>query len=637
MVSDERYVMHDMLRALGYLITISSIGVPAGLRAATEDAFRRPSADHSAFVTVEPKSIQPLIAQLGNDQYLLRRHAELRLIEIGAEAFDLLQEAANHADLEIATRAKYVLHRIRIEWARPDDSAEVQLIMQRYGDLSPAERRQRIQQLAALSDDQGVGGLSRIARYDSSPILSRNAALAILRLPALSRDQSARRVAILDKEIGPSHRAAVDWIRAHFEQLPDPKSFDKGWNGLISEELKLLEEEAGQNDAEIVFGLLKYYLKHCSRADSGESTIVPLMQMVNLSLREGVSLRNALVFAISWSMDNQQWDALSQLEENFADEIKQNRLLLYFLAVASGKQGDHERAESAAEMAFTIDLDDAAQRLEIAETIAELGRHDWAEREWRRLIDLLSPTESLYARRSLATLCLHDRGEDEEAARLLAESLDAIKNDPKLKDRFKSNDGRKWLGQYEAEQAYFLACHAESLGEYQQQRKHLDAAIRSNPENPDVLIAMYRAKNADEAYRKSTIARIKKSSKKLENEIRQNPDIPHNYNHWAWLISNTEGDYEKSVAYSLRSLTVKPEDPRRLGMVARCYYDLRSLDLVPESPSCLDTLGRCYFASGDLENAIKYQRKAVERHPHLMVMRRQLDLFERDLAAKKQK
>ena len=64
------------------------------------------------------------------------------------------------------------------------------------------------------------------------------------------------------------------------------------------------------------------------------------------------------------------------------------------------------------------------------------------------------------------------------------------------------------------------------------------------------------------------------------------------YNQWAWLVTNTEGDFAQAVQHSLRSL-----------------------ELAPDEPSYLDTLGRCYFAAGDVENAIKSQRKAVELAP----------------------
>ena len=67
-------------------------------------------------------SVSRLIEQLGSDHYYLRRRAEQQLIERGADVFDQLQQAEEHPDLEIATRAQYILQQIRIEWIRPGDS-----------------------------------------------------------------------------------------------------------------------------------------------------------------------------------------------------------------------------------------------------------------------------------------------------------------------------------------------------------------------------------------------------------------------------------------------------------------------------------------------------------------------------------
>ena len=94
----------------------------------------------------------------------------------------------------------------------------------------------------------------------------------------------------------------------------------------------------------------------------------------------------------------------------------------------------------------------------------------------------------------------------------------------------------------------------------------------------------------------------------MEKENKQSPEEAYKYNQWAWLVSNTEGDFNKAVKRSQHSL-----------------------ELQPESPSYMDTLGRCYYAVGDLDSAIKVQRKAVALHPHLMVMQRQLKLFEDEL------
>ena len=61
----------------------------------------------------------------------------------------------------------------------------------------------------------------------------------------------------------------------------------------------------------------------------------------------------------------------------------------------------------------------------------------------------------------------------------------------------------------------------------------------------------------------------------------------------------------------------------------------KSLEIRPDTGGYLDTLGRCYYAKGDLENAVKYQSKAVELDPHSQQIRRQLKVFQDELAKKK--
>jgi len=174
-----------------------------------------------------------------------------------------------------------------------------------------------------------------------------------------------------------------------------------------------------------------------------------------------------------------------------------------------------------------------------------------------------------------------------------------------------SEVGRYRLNLLQAQKEFYLACYFESQDNYQEQRKHLELAIAHDQLDADILIAMYRLKDADKSFHESTLTRIRRACKVLENRIQEDPENPQHYNHWAWLVSNTEGDFQKAVQYSLRSL-----------------------ELSPNSPSLLDTLGRCYYAAGDLENAIKFQRQAVQQHPRVMVMKRQLEQFERELAEK---
>ncbi len=84
----------------------------------------------------------------------------------------------------------------------------------------------------------------------------------------------------------------------------------------------------------------------------------------------------------------------------------------------------------------------------------------------------------------------------------------------------------------------------------------------------------------------------------------------HYMNEYAWLVSNTEGDYRKALEYSLKSLEMDPDSAK------------------------YDTCGRCYFAVGDLENALLMQRRALKLDPHSPPMIRQLKEFEDAMAAR---
>jgi tetratricopeptide (TPR) repeat protein len=76
-------------------------------------------------------------------------------------------------------------------------------------------------------------------------------------------------------------------------------------------------------------------------------------------------------------------------------------------------------------------------------------------------------------------------------------------------------------------------------------------------------------------------------------------------------VGNTTGDYDEAVRLSQRSLEIRPD-----------------------YPGYLDTLGRCYYAKGDFENAIKHQSQAVKLDPHSGQIRRQLEFFKKEQAAR---
>ncbi len=212
---------------------------------------------------------------------------------------------------------------------------------------------------------------------------------------------------------------------------------------------------------------------------------------------------------------------------------------------------------------------------------------------------------------------LHDHLENEEAAEVLEPLVQAIqKKNAVLQQYKKIVQYYKRLRVFElpnpqslaAQSHYYRAWHFGQIQDTEQQREELELAVKHDPEDADVLIAMHRLPGADEAWRQDARKRIQSLSRQFQKAIDQEPGEATFYNQWAWLISNTEGDFERAVRYSHRSL-----------------------ELRPDTASFLDTLGRCYYSTGDYATAILYQRQAIEGQPHLQVMQRQLALFEKKL------
>jgi tetratricopeptide (TPR) repeat protein len=617
--------------------------------------------------------IKQLVVQLGSDDYTKRRDAEAALVQLGSAAFDYLQAAQSDPDLEIATQSQYLLYRVPIDWLRPEDPAEVRELMSNYAGANARERRGIITQLSKLASGAGLAALCRIAHYDMSSVTARYAAIRALNSHGVLVSSAQEAARTIYREIGDSSRDPVRWLRLYATQLEHLERVDTAWSTLVADETARLSSENRSTNPRLILGLIQFYvelnrdhgddqslfnaledkmgfLNTQTRAIDANTTWVvsrmldkedaaalnsafrrylrwvthdPLLAKVMTS--ERAASYASLALTLSWVQDNQEWEVLKLLENRYSKEIKEDRLLMYLVAANHAAADQPAEASQLAERAFKLVAPDLADRNELGEVVAELGHHDWAEREWQHVIDECSivDLESMKARRSIANWCLHDRGDDKAAADLLGEVCDAVDQrkkklaedqkspDPNLDVVILSENSKYFVSALKIQREYFLACHLESQGDYAGQQKHLEAAFRLDQQDPDVLIAMFRLKEADEIYREKVAGRVRRTIDQVEQMIESNPDEPQWYNHYAWLVSNTEGDFDKAVRYSLKSL-----------------------ELCPNTPSYLDTLGRCYYAAGDLENAIKYQRQAVAMHPKVKVMKKQLEMFEQALADK---
>ena len=144
------------------------------------------------------------------------------------------------------------------------------------------------------------------------------------------------------------------------------------------------------------------------------------------------------------------------------------------------------------------------------------------------------------------------------------------------------------------------------------QKEFLDKGLAADPEDLDVLIACYHLPGQTPEYHAKIVESIKKTSEKLRDDITANPEDAAACNQYAWLVGNTEGNFDEAIKCSQKSIELQPEEGG--------YYD---------------TLAHAYFGKGDLENAVKNQLKAAELDPHSGLIQRKLELFRKKLEEKK--
>ncbi|HEX2473873.1 MAG TPA: hypothetical protein VHK01_03945, partial [Lacipirellulaceae bacterium] len=595
----------------------------AGAESPSDTAKNGRGNDSTANGPASKERIAELIRQLGSPQFAVRRAAAIELRQIGAEAFDLLNVATDDADLEVAASARYLLRQITVRWVRSEDSATVRGLLHEYGDRPDATRMLHVQTLARLSGGDGIAALCRIARYDRSPLVSRAAALEIIR----PREHTTKRI-VLDpdtasRELGDSSRLAAAWLQQYIEQLRDPAASIDPWQKFVDEENAKLEEGTEETNTEIVCGLVWNLADLHRQLDNQKMLSTAVDRMIVLDADDSSETTTRL---LAWLTKHKSWQVLDEMLAKHQSRIEQSKRALYYAALARARQGKTEVAEELAQKAAALEPQTPLESFITAhQDLEEHSQFEWAVREYRRVVDKepVASREGIFARVYLANM-LHDYEKHQQAAEALEPLVKAVQGEgrvgqfySKLQDDYQNALPLPRADALAARLHYYRAWQYREEGDRRRERDELELAIRFDPTDADVLIAMYRWPDADEKWRESTRRRIRDLAQSFQQEIDADPSDPTAYNQWAWLISNTEGDYQKAIRYSHRSLELIPPE---VGEDAGAGF--------------LDTLGRCYYAAGDYENAVKYQRQAVEKVDYMQVMHRQLALFEKTLAEK---
>jgi tetratricopeptide (TPR) repeat protein len=555
--------------------------------------------------------ISVLIAKLGDSHYAVRQSAQEELGKLGADAFDALVAAEDNDDLEIAARARFLVHCIRIDWIHETDSPQVKQALTDYDAKSLHDRLEVLLQLAQMPRSEALEPLCRLIRFERSPILAKEGALRIMVQPDSADSSWQQQSRQILRALANSDRAPARWLRNYVRAHDDPRGAIAEWSKLVAEELAISNSSDQPGEMGIQSSLMQNYAELLI-ANQRRAEAIAVMRKVISRVNDNV---DSLVSFVDWLVEQKAWEVVDETARQFDRTFAADRTLLYAQAQSFKERGDAAQAEKYALQAFKIvstDQDDLTARFTVAQRLWMHGMTAWSEREYRRIVDSDPPeSEQVLKGRNLLADMFHDQGRDAEAAAMLGRLVDQFEKNGELASKIIGEFDMR-PGLLRAQLHYYRACQAHENKDRKREVAELDEAIeKGDPADPDpdVIIALYRLPNQTPQRHQQTLDLIHKAAQSYETNLAAQSD-PNNarivYNEYAWLISNTEGDFDRALDYAKKSVELSSGD----GEV-------------------LDTLGHCYAARKDYDNAVKCQEKAVLLDPGSMQIRHALNDFRR--------
>ena len=392
------YLLIALLRHAGRLALCMTIVVTAGAFAAEPAADRQqPSAKQFE------QRVRELIERLGDDDFFAREQAQRELAKLAFEAFEALDAATNHEDLEVAARARRLLQSMKVQWTSRDDSPTVQKLLAAYDDLSTSDKRARMRALAELPDGQGVAALCRMVRYEKSSVLSKAAALELLAMVPRAEPPPNGLTGTLRKHLNSSHRPAAGWLLTRIQFDDDPAAAADRWEQLVEAEHTRLKNTPERTSDRIVATLVRIQVEMLKRLQRNDQAGIAMRRLLALERGNPETLAKLL----DWLVDQKAWKEIDELAERFQSRFASRPMLLYTVARAQTERGDPQLAEKTATRALALNPGSDSGPLTIhystARQLHSRGLTEWAERECRHVVRTGAAKEPV-ARMALAQL-----------------------------------------------------------------------------------------------------------------------------------------------------------------------------------------------------------------------------------------
>ena len=525
--------------------------------------------------------IQQWVQQLGNDSFLVRQRAESLLIRAGIQAYSELQRAKQNPDVEIVRRAEYILSQIEQVSLNTENREAAYWIELYMLEPNPAFKARIIWLLADpnldLTKGEGLQTLCRLARFEENSALRLEAAKSLIASPPIS--PTARQQWYQDIR---------DYIHSTDESeiLQRVADYAKLWCELDSTDEKITPEFQ-------------------ERVRQVSTETLRLLERPENRIQAGSKIDILLHYAVA-----ELQDAVGLI----ADRDKTAALAL------SIEPGPIQTPEPIQQ----IGLEDGLPMDEHYQTglyLKQRYRVHWAIAHLRKV------TES---EKSDALLRIRGGRHVAEAASCLMDyalaSTFVDKHVDILKNANHELGADEIIARAQRWQTYCTAEQAAAVENWEDVRKSIMQAWAvdlpgycsiwgdSTHLDLDLLIIAHRLckqlPDIDNEFRDKMSSQLAKTWTGIvadyENASFDSRQIQTviTFNTAAWLLANTDGDYQSALTLIEEALKIEPDDI-----------------------AVLDTLAHVYFLGGKFAEAVRIQEQVVRLAPEMVVFQRALERF----------
>ncbi len=597
--------------------------------------------------------ISSLIEQLSDPNYSRRLSAQSELERIGVLALDQLHAASFHPDPQIASTARFVVQSNQFSWTWDTDPVSVRQLLKNYGSAD-SEKSMYIDQLQRLDHDEGFPALCRLVRYETRSGLAKRAALILMRSkPTVGQTLESRKESIRNY-IGGGQSQASRWL-VHYASNRNELDL-KWWEQTLADEVKLLKAGSVETNIELVIELHKWLVEQLfdrpmmrdAALSIGRSILTVGKSVPTLDSMIGNRSTRANEFA-QWALKYKMPELVQEQHAKLHKSILSREFFFGYLLAESFKlQANDERANAIAlhslnqiacnELGAPLDpnasdevnklraidfstnrqLSGQDRRYNLAKKLEERGQFAWAESEFRLVPNNdLTNMVTLEGMRDLAAM-LHLQGKHSEAAEVLEPFFTRYSDEPMFKRQL--SELKSFSQEILSNFHLYTANKARENNEFEIAARNYWLAIENEPENVDAFIGLYRLALSDTERDKLRV-KLTKSIAESRFKIRADEEVlkkssPGEHasysvrladrcNNLAWVIVNTEGNKDEAL-----------------------FLSRKACMLAPETAENLDTLAYCYAAMERFDDAIQYQRLAVELKPHHPEFTKALKRFE---------